>query len=79
MQARWAPEPIEKDPSETPPILIPELPDDLPEKTFEEEVAERFPDGPVIVELGGEPPPIVPESGSAIPWAALGLAAMFLL
>lgn len=70
----------EKYPTEdTPPIIVPELPSDIPEKTFEEEAAEREV-GQTPVKLD-QSPPIVPEppTGSALPWALVGAAAFFLL
>lgn len=69
---------------ETPPIFMPEWPDDIPGKTFEEEVDERGErDEPI--KLGqSQSPPIVPEEmppegGSGLPWALIGAAAFFLL
>lgn len=80
--------PIEKYPvEETPPIFLPERPSDLPEKTIEEEIAEREAAGEVImhqVDLS-HAPPILPEEehpsssgGGLAPLALLGVALFFL-
>lgn len=86
----FAPDPAEKypDPWETPPIFVPELPSDIPEKTLEEQVAEREAQGEVVidvVELGQEPDALPSTPGEEaepqspmLPLAAI-LGAAFLL